>query len=130
MGIYNQANQGNEEEKIQDLIKKVSKHIPGIQQPQDANTSQQLMELTQKLFERNKQLENEKLNIKEEIRKKVQNSGHLVLQKFQSFGGNSEAHSKNSLEIAKADLDFTNLQKQVQDLTKKLEMKELSQSLN
>ena len=45
------------------------------------------MDLTEKLFERNKQLEIEKANLKEDIRQKVQNSGFLVQREFKSFGG-------------------------------------------
>jgi hypothetical protein len=52
-------------------------------------------------------LENEKINIIEDIRKKVQHSGHLVLNKFKSFGGGSEPHisKSSSNEIDKKDLD-------------------------
>ena len=69
------------------------------------------MDLTEKLFVRNKQLEIEKVNLKEDIRQKVQNSGFLVQSKFKSFGGSDHHISQDSVEIKKADADLIHLQK-------------------
>ena len=45
------------------------------------------MQLTRKLLKRNQDLELERMLMIDQIKKEVQLSGHLVLEKFKSFGG-------------------------------------------
>ena len=54
----------------------------------------------------------------------------MVLRKFNSFGGSNPLESKSSAELGKEEIDYAAMQKKVQELTKKLEMKEMSESFD
>lgn len=45
----------------------------------------ELMEITEKLIERNKELEQDRKNLINAIKQEVQISGHIVFEKFNSF---------------------------------------------
>ena len=56
--------------------------LQGIQQ-------KELVEIMSKLLEKNQQLEKERISMIEEVKKKVQHSGHTLMRRFDTFG-----HSK------------------------------------
>ena len=61
----------------------------------------EVIEMTEKLLELNKKLENERATLVQDVKKQVQQPGSNVLHKFTSFGKENAAEEEkvNNLEI-------------------------------
>lgn len=66
-------------------------------QPQATNM-REVIEMTEKLLEWNKKLENERSLLIQDVKKQVQQPGSNVLHKFSSFGCQAEAEVEKEQE--------------------------------